>query len=327
MGNLVVVFPEKNWGIVGCKRAACHVGGATSKANLYRSQACPQYGTIPSDPKVLLTTFKSKYFEILRISCVVSWNKNAFLKILRVQSSSKIMKSKHQEISVVSISCQRVFSWDVLEVSEIYSGDPLREESRPFKQPPSLLRWHAKGVYLKGELCIKAHSFAHFCTILRKFVLRGWPCWHENLHRNNKKTQNMQNWTNQRRTKSTRKRNTPENAGNRPLPESAFSGVLRFRVCFGALLEGSKTQAKKQHTRKRRFWERSVTCIFGCEAFSALFGACQTKIAPLWTHACNTPAYYTPVSLPPSLLLWESEMRPIRLNVVDTLWEHFGLSN
>ena len=33
-------------------------------------------------------------------------------------------------------------------------------------------------------------------------------------------------------TKSTRKRNTPENAGNRPFPESAFSGVLRFRVLF-----------------------------------------------------------------------------------------------
>ena len=36
----------------------------------------------------------------------------------------------------------------------------------------------------------------------------------------------------QRRTKSPRKRNTPENAGNRPFPESAFSGVLRFRVLF-----------------------------------------------------------------------------------------------
>ena len=31
----------------------------------------------------------------------------------------------------------------------------------------------------------------------------------------------------QRRTKSTRKRNTPENAGNRPFPESAFSGVFQ----------------------------------------------------------------------------------------------------
>ena len=32
----------------------------------------------------------------------------------------------------------------------------------------------------------------------------------------------------QRRTKSTRKRNTPENAGNRLFPESAFLGVLRL---------------------------------------------------------------------------------------------------
>ena len=36
----------------------------------------------------------------------------------------------------------------------------------------------------------------------------------------------------QGRTKSTRKRNTPENAGIRPFRESAFSGVLRFRVLF-----------------------------------------------------------------------------------------------
>ena len=61
--------------------------------------------------------------------------------------------------------------------------------------------------------------------------------------------------------KSTRKRNTPENAGNRPFQESAFSGVLRFRVCFGA------QHPKTQHTRKRRFWKRSITCIFGCVAF------------------------------------------------------------
>ena len=72
----------------------------------------------------------------------------------------------------------------------------------------------------------------------------------------------------QRRTKSTRKRNTPENAGNRLFPESAFSGVLRFRVCFGALLEGNKEHPKTQHTRKRRFWEQSITCVFGCVAFS-----------------------------------------------------------
>ena len=71
--------------------------------------------------------------------------------------------------------------------------------------------------------------------------------------------------------KSTRKRNTRENAGSRPFPESAFSGVLRFRVCFGALLEGNKEHPKTQHTRKRRFWERSITCVFGCVAFSGAF--------------------------------------------------------
>ena len=76
----------------------------------------------------------------------------------------------------------------------------------------------------------------------------------------------------QRRTKSTRKRNTPENAGNRPFPESAFSGVLRFRVCFWRPLRAeTKSTPKTQHTRKRRFWKRSVTCVFGCVAFSGAF--------------------------------------------------------
>ena len=42
---------------------------------------------------------------------------------------------------------------------------------------------------------------------------------------------------------------TPENAGNRPSPESWFSGVLRvFGSCFGALLEGNKEHPKTQHT-------------------------------------------------------------------------------
>ena len=58
-----------------------------------------------------------------------------------------------------------------------------------------------------------------------------------------------------------RKRNTPENAGNRPFPESAFSGVLRFRVCFGALIEGNKEHPQTQHTRKRRCWEQSITML------------------------------------------------------------------
>ena len=36
----------------------------------------------------------------------------------------------------------------------------------------------------------------------------------------------------QRRPKSTRKRNTPESADKQPFRESAFSGVLRFRLLF-----------------------------------------------------------------------------------------------
>ena len=44
--------------------------------------------------------------------------------------------------------------------------------------------------------------------------------------------------------------------------------MLRFRVCFGALLEGNKEHPKTQHTRKRRFWKRSTTCIFGRVAYS-----------------------------------------------------------
>ena len=65
-----------------------------------------------------------------------------------------------------------------------------------------------------------------------------------------------------------RRQNTPENAGTRPFPKSAISGVLRFRVLFGALLEGNKEHPKTQHTRKRRFSERSIICVFGCVAFS-----------------------------------------------------------
>ena len=61
----------------------------------------------------------------------------------------------------------------------------------------------------------------------------------------------------QRGTKSTRKRNTPENAGNGPFPESAFSGVLRFGVLFVPLKEGAKTHPKTQHTRKRRCFKRN----------------------------------------------------------------------
>ena len=86
----------------------------------------------------------------------------------------------------------------------------------------------------------------------------------------------LQNW---HAPKSTRKRNTPEIAGDRPFPESAFSGVLRFRVLFGALLEGKKEHPKTQHTRKRRFWERSITCVFGCVAFSGALCSPLTKVS------------------------------------------------
>ena len=47
-------------------------------------------------------------------------------------------------------------------------------------------------------------------------------------------------------------------------PKSASSGVLRFRVCFGALLEGNKEHPKMQHTRKRSVPERSHFCVFRC---------------------------------------------------------------
>ena len=70
---------------------------------------------------------------------------------------------------------------------------------------------------------------------------------------------------------------TPQNADIRRIPESAFSGVLRFRVCFGALLEGNKEHPKTQHTRKRRFWEQSITCVFGCVAFSGALCSPLTK--------------------------------------------------
>ena len=70
--------------------------------------------------------------------------------------------------------------------------------------------------------------------------------------------------------KSTRERNTPENAGNRPSPESAFSGVLRFRVCFVALLEGNKEHPKTQilgTVDYLRFRVCSLCCVFGCSLF------------------------------------------------------------
>ena len=44
--------------------------------------------------------------------------------------------------------------------------------------------------------------------------------------------------------------------------------MLRSRVCSGTLLEGNEEHPKTQRTRKRRFLERSVFCVFGCVAFS-----------------------------------------------------------
>ena len=73
--------------------------------------------------------------------------------------------------------------------------------------------------------------------------------------------------------KHTRKHTTPGKADHRPFRESAFSGVLRFRVCFGrlgALLEENNKHPKTQQSRNRRFWERSMICVFGCVAFSGV---------------------------------------------------------
>ena len=68
----------------------------------------------------------------------------------------------------------------------------------------------------------------------------------------------------QRRTKSTRKRNTPENAGNRPFPESAFSGVLRFRVLFVSPLRGRQRTPENANTPENAdSGKRSITCVFG----------------------------------------------------------------
>ena len=89
----------------------------------------------------------------------------------------------------------------------------------------------------------------------------------------------------QRRTKSTRKRNTPENADSRNSHFSAFSGVLRFRVLFAPLQEGAaKSHPKTQHTRNRRFWERPMICIFGCVAFSGVF--CRLPTKPCVSKQC-----------------------------------------
>ena len=67
-----------------------------------------------------------------------------------------------------------------------------------------------------------------------------------------------------------RKRNTPENAGNRPFPESAFSGVLRFRVLFVPLYKGRQntpeiaTRPKTQILGTVDCLRLRACCVFGC---------------------------------------------------------------
>ena len=75
-----------------------------------------------------------------------------------------------------------------------------------------------------------------------------------------------------RRTKSTRKRNTPENAGNRPFPESAFSGVLRFQVCcvFGCSLAPANKRLTKPKNRTNSTKEFS-------EQFEGFIGSLPNK--------------------------------------------------
>ena len=84
--------------------------------------------------------------------------------------------------------------------------------------------------------------------------------------------------------KHTRKRNTPENAGNRPLLESAIAGVLRFRVCRGALSEENKEHPKNATHPKTQILGTvdclrfRVCCVFGRSLFSSEpFGTSQDK--------------------------------------------------
>ena len=90
---------------------------------------------------------------------------------------------------------------------------------------------------------------------------------------------------NPRRTKSTRQRDTPENAA----AVIGRSENLCFRMCrvFGCFLFSSKgggrqsTPDNATHLN-RRFWEWPDTCVFGCVAFRVCFGACH--IAPDVQH-------------------------------------------
>ena len=114
---------------------------------------------------------------------------------------------------------------------------------------------------LRLELCQDKQSsnLAHACLLVLTLTPVGLTLWQAPKH--------------------TRKRNTPENAGTRLSPKSAISGVLRFRVCFGALLDRNKEHPRTQHTRKRRFSGRSIIRVFECVAFSgALCSPLNTRV-------------------------------------------------
>ena len=68
-----------------------------------------------------------------------------------------------------------------------------------------------------------------------------------------------------------RRQNTPKNANDRSFQESAISGVLLYRVCFGALLEENTEHPKSQHTRDRRWSIVPRICNFKCLRFRVFF--------------------------------------------------------
>ena len=61
--------------------------------------------------------------------------------------------------------------------------------------------------------------------------------------------------------------------GNRPFSESAFSGVLRFRACFGAPFRGEQgapenaTHPKAPIPETVDYLRFRVCCVFGCFLF------------------------------------------------------------
>ena len=73
-----------------------------------------------------------------------------------------------------------------------------------------------------------------------------------------------------RRTKSTRKRNTPENADNRRFRESAFSGVCSLFSSKGVPTHPKTQLPKSQILGAMDYPQFRVCCVFGC-----VFCACQ----------------------------------------------------